>query len=287
MEIKNISEEELDYIPAICLDPSVGSKLKKVMEKCMEERILWIKKMMKRGLEILVALDTPKDEIIHYKWAGKMRHSDLAIKNQVPMGLLESIPIEFALEPIEGEYSLFINCIWILPVFWNTGVGKALMDTFLGRAKQFGGASVLTYDKEKWFGTTIKYMPMQFFQKFGFKEVDRDDKRVLLYLDQGSNKVPYLIKNQIEMDSNPWDLKVFVNSQCPWKCFMIEDIKKNIKKFPDVNLKLMDTNNKEIIKKFGISRGIAMNGRPIIKRMASWSEIKTQIERTIKELGKQ
>ncbi|MFX1353284.1 MAG: hypothetical protein ACFFGP_04920, partial [Promethearchaeota archaeon] len=80
MEIKNISEEELDYIPAICLDPSVGSKLKKVMEKCMEERILWIKKMMKRGLEILVALDTPKDEIIHYKWAGKMRHSDLAIK---------------------------------------------------------------------------------------------------------------------------------------------------------------------------------------------------------------
>jgi len=284
LEIKSISEEEIDFIPAICLDPSVGVQLKEVMENCMEERISWIKKMMKNGLEILVALDTPKNEMIHYKWVGKMRHSELAIRNHVPMGLLESIPIEFALEPIEGVSSLFINCIWILPAFWNTGVGKALMETFLGRAKQFGGASVLTYDDEKWFGTTIKYMPMQYFQKFGFKEVDRDDKRVLLYLDLGSNKVPYLIKSQIEIDSNPWDLKVFVNSQCPWKCFMIEDIKKNIKKFPDVNLKLVNTNTKEVIKKYGISRGIAINGKPLIKRMASWSEIKTQIERNSKEL---
>lgn len=280
MEIKIVSEDELEFIPAICMDPSVGKKLKKVMKTCMEQRISWIKKMMKHGLEILIALDKPKNEIIHYKWAGKMRHSDLAIRGCVPMGLIESIPIEFALEPLEGKYSLFINCIWILPVFWNQGVGKALMNRLIEQAKKVGGASVLAYDNEKWFGTTINYMPFQFFQKFGFKEVDRDDNRVLLHLNLGSNKIPYLIKNQ-KLDLNN-SLNLFINSQCPWNCFMVEDIKKNLKNYPDIQLKLINTDNKEIIKKYGISRGVIINKTPLIKRLASWSEIQNQFERMLK-----
>ncbi|MFW9784502.1 MAG: GNAT family N-acetyltransferase [Candidatus Heimdallarchaeota archaeon] len=280
MEIKIVSEDELVFIPAICMDPSVGKGLKKVMKNCMEQRISWIKKMMRFGLEILVALDTPKNEIIYYKWAGKMRHSDLAIKGYVPMGLIESIPIEFALEPLEGKDSLFINCIWILPAFWNKGVGKALIKRLIERAKKVGGISVLAYDNENWFGTTIKYMPSQFFQKFGFKEVDREDERVLLYLDLGSKAAPSLIKYQ-KLNSIS-GLNLFLNSQCPWNCFMVDDIKRNLKNYPNINLNLINTDNKEIIKKYGISRGVIMNDKPLIKRMASWSEIKNQFERILK-----
>lgn len=251
----------------------------------MEQRLSWVKKKMKKGLEILVALQSPKNEIIKYKWVGKMQHSDLLVRNVVPMGLLESIPIEFALEPIEGEKSVFINCIWVLPPFWREGVGMALIKSFIKNAKKVGGASVLVYECEKWFGTTIAYMPSKFFQKFGFKEVDRDESRVLLYLDLGSNKEPALIETKInESNSDICDFKLFVNNQCPWKCFMIDDIKKNIEKYPKVQFKIINTDNKRVINEYGISRGIIMNGKPLIKRMASWSEIKNSFEKRLKNI---
>ncbi|MFX1497925.1 MAG: GNAT family N-acetyltransferase [Promethearchaeota archaeon] len=286
MEIKRLSVSELDFLPSICLDPSVGRQLKEIMKKCMEQRICWIKKMMEYGLEILVALDIPKSKMIHYKWAGKMKHSDLAIRNYVPMGLLESIPIEFALEPIEGESSLFINCIWILPPFWNRGVGKTLMRCFIKQANKVGGASVIAYDGDNWFGTKIKYMPLSFFRKFGFKEIEREGTRVLLHLDLGSKKLPYFIINKTEsVKPHACEVNIFVNNQCPWSCFMIDDIKKNIKKYPDIRLKIVNTNSREDIRLYGISRGITIDGKPLIKRMVSWSEIKSQFEKNIKSIG--
>ena len=41
-------------------------------------------------------------------------------------GLIEYLPIEIAPEPVKGEKSLFINCIWVLPRFKKKGIGKAL-----------------------------------------------------------------------------------------------------------------------------------------------------------------
>jgi len=242
-------------------------------------------KCRKEIKKTFVALQPPKNETINYKWAGKVLHSDLAVGNFVPMGLLESIPIEFALEPIEGENCLFINCIWILPPFWKKGVGKALMERFIKNAKKVGGASVLAYEGEKWFGTTIKYMPSNFFQKFAFKEVDRDESRVLLYLDLGSNNPPNLMKTQIpELDLKKNKLTLFVNNQCPWNCFMIDDIKTNIKKYQNIQLNLVNTDSKGVIKEYGISRGIMINGKPLIKRMASWSEIKKKVDKSLKNI---
>ncbi|MFX0139123.1 MAG: GNAT family N-acetyltransferase, partial [Candidatus Hodarchaeota archaeon] len=143
MEIQVFTEDKLDLICAICLDPSVDQETKNLMEDGMDRRISWIKKMMSIGLEILIALEKPKQEEIHYKWVGKMLHSDLAVHGQVPMGLLEYIPIEHALEPIKGKNALFINCMWILPPFWSRGVGKALIETFIEKAEQHGGGSVI------------------------------------------------------------------------------------------------------------------------------------------------
>ena len=136
MKIEQINEENLDFIQAICLDPSIGTKLQNRMQNAMKKRINWIMRMIEKGLLIYVALEKPRDEIIHYKWYGKINHSDLAVNDWVPMGLIEAIPIEHALAPVNGEDILHIHCIWVLPVFWNSRVTSELMLKLLLKAKK-------------------------------------------------------------------------------------------------------------------------------------------------------
>ncbi len=280
MRVKKITETELDFIPAICLDPSVGKESIAAMQDGMGDRISWIKDMMEMGLEIFVALEKPKSEKIHYKWVGKMLHSDLAIRGQVPLGLLECVPIEYALEPIKGKKSLFINCMWILPPFWGKGVGKALIEFLINRAKRIGGTSVLAYDGDRWCGTSINYLPLTFFEQFGFKEIERDGSRVLLHLDLGANITPKLIYPKYESfkDNNDARITAFFNCQCPWSKLMIDDLKKNTKESLKNKLNIIETNNRNIIERFGISRGLIIEGKPVIKRVALWNEMQKQIK---------
>jgi GNAT superfamily N-acetyltransferase len=284
MIVKKIPIAELDFIPTICLDPSVGQESIAAMQYGMSERLTWIKKMIKVGLEIYVALEEPKNEEIHYKWVGKMIHSDLAIKGQVPMGLLECIPIEYALEPVKGENSLFINCMWILPPFWGNGVRKALIEFLITRAKDIGGVSTIAYDGDKWCGTSINYMPFEFFKRFGLKEIERDGSRVLLHLNLGAENLPKLIYPQYENLQNERDncLVAFYNSQCPWSKLMIDDLNKNIDENPNLQFKAIKTDNREIIEKYGISRGLIIEGKPITKRIALWNEMQKEIKRLLK-----
>jgi len=261
MKIQTITEDKLDLINAICLDPSVDKETRRLMENGMDRRICWIKKMIPKGLEILVAFDEPREEILHYKWVGKMLHSDLAVQGEVPMGLLECIPIEHALEPLTGKSTLFINCIWILPPFWHSGVGTALVKSFIERAKKYGGASVIAYDGDNWFGTSIKYMPLSFFTKFDFKE-----KIILPELNE-------------PLKTEKINLEIFFNSQCPWSIYMINTVRKDLEKAPNININLVNTDDNELIKRLGISRGISLDGQPIIKRMASCEEIRIEIEK--------
>ena len=281
MEIQTITEDNLDLICAVCLDPSVDKETRNLMENGMNDRMSWIKEMRSKGLEILVALEKPRNEKIHYKWIGKMLHSDLSIHGQVPMGLLEYLPIEYALEPIEGENSLFINCMWVLPPFWHSGVGTTLLESFIERAEHYGGASVIVYDGDKWFDTSIEYMPLSFFKKFKFKEVDRDGSRVLLYLDLGSSSPPNFIFPQLKdfYKSKKLKLDIFYNSQCPWSKYMINSVKNEVEKKSMIDFNVVKTNNSDLIKDLGISRGVFLNGKPITNRMASWEEIKLEIEK--------
>lgn len=281
MKIHQISEDELDYVCAICLDPSVGKKTREMMGGAMNDRLCWIKNQMKKGLKILIAVEKPRQEKIRYKWVGNIIHAELAVHGLVPKGLLEYLPIEYALEPIKGKNTLFINCIWILPPFWNSGVGKSLIESFIERAKKFGGASVLAYEGDKWFGTTVKYMPCQFFEKFGFKEIATDGTRKLLYLDLGANNPPTFVfpKTKPINDSNIVQLDIFFNSQCPWNRYMIEEVKQNQQRYPGICVNLVNTDTRKKILKYGVSRGIFLNGNPVIKRMAGWNEIKSEIDK--------
>ena len=257
LEFRKITANELPYVSYLCLW-GVGKKQKEAMKGHMEKRLKWIEEMFPKGLEIIVALSPRKSK----------------------KGLVEYLPIEMAPEPVKGKSSLFINCIWVLPRFKKTGIGKGLMQHFLDDARKVGGASVLSYEGDKWFGY-FDYMPTSFFKRFGFEEVSRDETRILLHLDLGAHTTPELLtpKSQRIKKKGKTVVDVFCNSQCPWCGWMADEINRNVKG-SDISLKLINTDNRETIEENGLARGISINGKPAIKRMAAWKEIKSALDRT-------
>ena len=278
MQILNVLPEELDYVAMLCVDPDLPHKWREEMKITMDTRKQWLKSMMKKGLRVLVALEKSEDVLRSLKGVKSSKIKKLAVQGNIPKGLIEYLPIEFAPEPVKGENAVFIDCIWVLPLFWHTSIAKSLLEKLVEDAKPYGGASVLAYDGDKWFGF-FPYMPASFFKKFGFKEVCRDGSRVLLYRDLGANKPPLLIspKNKIVEKDDKLVLDIFFNSQCPWSGWMVNKIKRHIKKY-DVIINEINTDDRKVVEEYGISRGVYINGVPAIKRMATWKEVEELIK---------
>ncbi|MDH5448544.1 MAG: hypothetical protein OEY24_07660 [Candidatus Bathyarchaeota archaeon] len=256
LDFRKITANELPYVSYLCLW-GVSKKQKEAMKGHMKRRLKWIEEMWSKGLEIIVALGPRKSK----------------------KGLIEYLPIEVAPEPVKGKNSLFIDCIWVLPRFKKAGIGKGLMQHFLDDARKVGGASVLSYESDKWFGY-FDYMPTNFFKQFGFKEVSRDETRVLLHLDLGAHLTPQLLtpKSQRIKKKGKTVVDIFCNSQCPWCGWMADEINRNVKDYK-IMIKRISTDNREVIEEFGLARGISINGKPAIKRMAAWKEIKSALDR--------
>jgi GNAT superfamily N-acetyltransferase len=240
----------------------------------------WLKSMMRNGLRVLVALEK-SDAVLSSFSVRNKKIRELIIRGKIPKGLIEYTPIEFAPEPVTGENSLFINCVWVLPKFWNAGVGRRLLERFIEDAKAYGGASVLTYECDKWFGY-FPYMPMSFFTKFGFREVDRDGSRVLLHLDFSGEEQLRLIypKARKVGKSDKMIVDVLFNSQCPWSWWMADKVKRGMKKY-DAVVNAINTDDRRVIEEYGLSRGVCINGKPVFKRMASWKEIDFAVKQVI------
>ena len=262
MRIHEVLTEELDYVSAVCLDPSVPLRWQEIMEPCMKERKKWLKAMMAKGLRVLVALDKPEAvaESLGLE-VGKVKAKAKVVHGNVAVGLIEYVPIEFACEPVEGKAGLFINCIWVIPPFWHRGVARMLLENCLEKARAYGGGSVLAYKGDKWFGF-FPYMPTSFFEKFGFREVGRERTRVLMYLDLGGNVKPKLIKaRSVKVEKSD---KLVVDEEV-W-CVV----------------NAINTDDRKIIEKYGLSRGICINDVPVLKRMASLKEVELIVKQTMK-----
>jgi N-acetylglutamate synthase-like GNAT family acetyltransferase len=271
MKIRKISPAELDYVARLCVDPWMPPAWRKAMAPAMAVRKKWLTAMMHKGLKVLVAIE--KTEALSPRSMKSRKVRELVVNDEIPQGLVEYAPIEYAPEPVKGKNSLFINCIWVLPKFWHQGIAARLLKEFIADARAYGGASVLAYEGDKWFGF-FPYMPVSFFQKYGFREVDRDQTRVLLHLDFGAGEPPALIrpKAKAAAKSGRLVLDAFYNSQCPWSRWLVDKIKRHTKKYGAI-VNEINTDDRRIIEEHGISRGVNVNGRPAIKRMASWKEV--------------
>jgi hypothetical protein len=72
----------------------------------------------------------------------------------------------------------------------------------------------------------------------------------------------------VPINSSRLVVDVFFNSQCPWSGWMADRIKQKARKY-DAVINLINTDDRRVVEEHGISRGICVNGKPIVKRMGS------------------
>ena len=63
---------------------------------------------------------------------------------------------------------------------------------------------------------------------------------------------------------------------------MVDQIKRNAKRYPRTSVNVVNSDDKKVVEEFGLSRGVYVNKKPAIKRMASWKEIEKAIEESRK-----
>jgi len=198
-------------------------------------------------------------------------------QRRVPKGLVEYVPIEHAPEPVTGRNSLFMDCLWVVPPCWRHGYGSSLMRRFLEKAKAYGGATVLAYEGDKWFGF-FAYMPADYFRKFGFKEVGRDGTRVLLHLDLGAHEKPVLeLPKRQGLVRGCRCVEVLANSQCPWSGWMAEITEEKLAK-QGMAVRAVNTDRPVTKIKYGLSRGVVVDGNPVVCRLASQREVESALK---------
>ncbi len=114
--IVEFPDEAPELVEGPCVRPDDPPKMLGVMTPCMDVRKRWLHDVAEKGLWVAVAFGAD---------GGKQ-------------GLAECVPIEWAAEPVSGDGSPFINCLWVLPRYWKTGVGRALMEHVIDCAANDG-----------------------------------------------------------------------------------------------------------------------------------------------------
>ncbi|KPL01248.1 MAG: hypothetical protein AMJ91_00945 [candidate division Zixibacteria bacterium SM23_73_3] len=272
MEIRELETDELDYAVLPCVDPG----FKRTMKQGISLRKEFLMKMKKEGLSVLVAFeDEGKWEKIDYPGVGEVTLEELSLKGKIPAGLIEYVPIEKTIFPVKGENLAFIHCIWVIPPYWKKKVGQALMENFMTKTSHLSGSAVIAYERESWWGF-FDYMPECFFSKFGFKEVGRNGNSVLMLKNYGNAKPPALILSRTGSASSAKRAKVefFWSTQCSYSWWVAKLVAKEFGKTTKVDLKLINTDRRKTVQKFGLTFGLRINANTIFNRMPSWDEVK-------------
>jgi GNAT superfamily N-acetyltransferase len=278
MEIRELREDELDLAVLPCADPG----FRRTLNQGMALRREFLRKMMGKGLSILVASEDQKGrEKLDYPGVGEVRTEDLSSKGKIIAGLIEYSPIEETNFPVSGKNLAFIHCIWVIPPFWKQGVAKRLMETLLSKThvENFLGAAVIAYEKESWWGF-FDYMPSWFFQKFGFTGAARDGNSILMLKSYKDAKPPKFILPERRSTSKVGKVKaeLFWSGQCLYSWWVKKLAEKEFGKSPRVELSFLNTDERKTVEKSGITFGLRINGKVIYNRIPSWNEVKTALE---------
>jgi GNAT superfamily N-acetyltransferase len=276
MEIRELKADELDYAVLPCVDPSFRVTLGQGMNLRKE----FLKRMKREGLSVIVALEElGEQESIDYPGVGEVKTKDLSFKGKMPVGLIEYTPIEKTIFPVRGENLAFIHCIWVITPFWRKGVGQALMESFMEKTSHLSGVAVIAYEGESWWGF-FDYMPKWFFDKFGFKEVNRNGTSVLMFKNYQKARAPEFIPSQPDStsDQKTKEVELFWSTQCPYSWWVAKLLEKELYKNPEYQSKLINTDKREVAQKYGLTFGLKINGKIIFNRIPSWEEVQQALK---------
>ncbi len=126
-----------------------------------------------------------------------------------PVGRLEAMPIEAAPLPLIGEGLWVIRCLWVLERACGMGIASSLMELGLHAAREARGVAAVTYPD---------WIPVTFFERFGFAEVARVGQTIVLLraADPGARVALATVTRDTDSLSDKLKVEAVFSARCPW-----------------------------------------------------------------------
>jgi GNAT superfamily N-acetyltransferase len=181
-------------------------------------------------------------------------------------GMIQYIPIEESLA--EGNDLYFILCIWVHGYkfgrgnFQKKGMGKALLRAAEEDARGRGAKGMVAW------GLWLPFwMNARWFKRQGYKKVERDSIRVLLWKPFTDDAIPpKWVRPRKKPELVPGKVTVtsFMNGWCPGQNLVFERAKRASVEFgDDVVFRGIDTSERDVFLEWGISDALFINGKEV------------------------
>lgn len=272
VKVRPAMATELDDVAAFCVGRGKDPKTREIKRR----RRYWLQEMAPRGLTVLLALEPRPPRFVEVGGERIGRDELTLLADGLVVGLLEYVPVEETLYPVEGRGYLFVDCLWVMPPYVGRGVGRALMDGVIRQARG-SGSGVATV---AWRGAAPAggppYMPPAFFRSFGFDAVDEEGDRVLMAVSYGARGEPTLIPPSSTEDEG---ITFLCHPSCPASLWAAEEVR-GISGGVDVGkVKITEVGGREGSRRVGALFGVCVDGRCTVNRLAFARDVKDELNR--------
>jgi N-acetylglutamate synthase-like GNAT family acetyltransferase len=227
------------------------------------------------------------------KWYERMKDKGIRVKfalddKNVIGGMIQYLPIEHSM--FEGENLYAVLCIWVhghkkgRGNYQKRGMGTALLKAAEEDSRQLGANGLATW------GLIIPvFMRASWFKRRGYKVTDKNGMMRLLWKPFNENAIPPKFIKQIkkpEKGKEKINITLFRNGWCQAQNMACERAKRASKDFQEqINLQEYDTIDSRILKEWGISDGLFIDGKEIrTGPPPSYEKIWRKIERRVRKL---
>lgn len=239
MEIVNLTDQYEDaYL--VCLEDWSAE-----MEEAGDHKARWYGTMRDRGLRVKLAIDDGR-----------------------PIGMVQYLPIEHSFAV--GTDLYMIMCIWVhghkqgVGNRQGRGTGKALLEAAERDARELGAKGIAAW------GIALPFwMKAAWFKKHGYRKVDRDGMRVLVWKPFTEDAIP---PRWIERGPTPPRVEgkvtvtAFVNGWCPACNIVFERAKRAaVAHGDDVVFESIDTSEQSAMIECGQSDCVFLDGKTVQK----------------------
>ncbi|MBI9015452.1 MAG: GNAT family N-acetyltransferase [Clostridiales bacterium] len=207
------------------------------------------------------------------KWYEKMKDRGLRVKLAEDdqgriCGMIQYVPSEYSFVDTAGFY--IVKCIWVYG--YKEGMGnqqKKGIGTQLIEAAEQDCRELDTNGLLVWGISMPFFMRASWFKKHGFKKIDKDNIRILLWKPFKEGVIPPKLvkkKKKLELIEGKVTVQAFVNGWCPASNIVYERMKKISEEFKEyIVFEYYDTSNKEVFDEWGVLDAVYLDGKVVQK----------------------
>jgi GNAT superfamily N-acetyltransferase len=263
VKVRSAMATEFDDVAAFCAGRGTDGKAREIRRR----RRYWLQEMAPRGLTVLLAVDPRPPRFVDFGGERVSRDELTVLIDGLVVGILEYVPIEETLYPVEGRGYLFVDCLWVMPPYVNRGVGRALMDGVVRRARGSGSGVVTVAWRGANPANDWPYMPAAFFRSFGFDAVEEEGD---------TREPPTLVPSSAREEEG---ITFLCGPSCPASLWAAEEVREISGEGEAARVKIVEVEGKESSHRVGALFGVCTGGRVVVNRLAFESDVEVELNR--------